>query len=76
MGWFEARPILLFLIICWILTWKGLALWRAAQLRQRYWFVAILLLNTLGILDIIYLYYVTRDYKVEFGKKSINQDQI
>lgn len=35
---------------------KGVALWRAANLKQRNWFIAILVLNTLGILDLIYLF--------------------
>ncbi len=34
---------------------KGLALWRAARNNQSYWFVALLLVNSLGILPAIYL---------------------
>jgi len=40
----------------WALAWKGLALWYAGRNRQKYWFIAILVLNTLGILPIIYLF--------------------
>ena len=40
----------------WSLFWKGLALWHAARLSHRKWFIAMLLLNTVGILDILYLY--------------------
>lgn len=43
-------------LIVWSLTWKGLALWRAARLKQVGWFIALLLINTLGILEIVYLY--------------------
>lgn len=39
----------------WELVWKGLALWRAARRNENGWFIAILVLNTLGILPIIYL---------------------
>jgi len=46
------NPILLLAIY----IWKGLALWRTANLSQRNWFIAILVLNTLGILEIIYLF--------------------
>lgn len=46
---------LLIVLALWELTWKGLALWRAAQRRQTVWYVAILILNTVGILPIIYL---------------------
>lgn len=46
--------ILLFLII---LALKGLALWQAAERKQKIWFVAILIVNTFGLLEIIYLLY-------------------
>lgn len=46
------------LLIIWTFVWKGLALWRAAKNNHTGWFVALLLVNTLGILEIIYLYTV------------------
>lgn len=49
------NPILLLLIVAWSMFWKGWALWRAAKNDQRNWFIAILIINTLGILEIIYL---------------------
>ncbi len=39
----------------WDFVWKGIALWKAGRNSQMNWFVAIFLLNTLGILPIIYL---------------------
>ncbi len=39
----------------WDLAWKGLALWQAGKRRQPVWFVALLVLNTVGILPITYL---------------------
>lgn len=44
------------ILLIWTLIWKGLALWKSARNDQRYWFVALLLLNTLGILEILYLF--------------------
>ena len=64
-SWMGVNPIFIALAIVWTLVWKGLALWRSAELRQKYWFIAILLINTLGILEIIYLFVVARNYKVE-----------
>jgi methionyl-tRNA synthetase len=52
------------LAIIWTLVWKGLALWRAALLRHKKWFIAMLVLNTLGILEIVYLFVVARKYQV------------
>ena len=47
--------IILFALTSWSLVWKGLALWKAAQKKEVSWFLAILILNTLGILPIVYL---------------------
>jgi len=63
-------PLFLALAIIWSLVWKGLALWKSAGLRQKYWFIVILLINTLGILEIIYLYFIARKYKVEIINKT------
>lgn len=47
--------ILVIALTIWSLIWNGFGLWYSARNRQRIWFVAILLLNTLGILPIIYI---------------------
>lgn len=47
-------------ILClalWELVWKGLALWKAVKSNQKYFFILILILNTLGLLPIGYLIY-------------------
>jgi hypothetical protein len=46
----------IYILFIWSLFWKGIALWRAAQLKQRNWFVVIVVLNTVGILELIYLF--------------------
>ncbi|HSX41855.1 MAG TPA: DUF5652 family protein [Candidatus Saccharimonadales bacterium] len=43
----------LFLIVDVVL--KGLALWRAAMLKQPIWFTLLLVINTAGIFPLIYL---------------------
>ena len=55
--------ILILLTIIWSFFWKGLSLWRAAKLNQKYWFVIILIINTLGILEIIYLAFFQKKSK-------------
>jgi len=42
-------------LIVWSLFWKGYALWRSARNYQKGWFVSLLIFNTLGILEILYL---------------------
>ncbi|MBI4457631.1 hypothetical protein HY633_01560 [Candidatus Uhrbacteria bacterium] len=48
------------LFVLWSLTWKGLALWHAAGRKQGWWFIALLVFNTAGILEIIYLFGVLK----------------
>jgi len=48
---------LLFMVaLVWSVIWKGLALWKASRLGSKPWFVVLLLVNTAGILEILYLY--------------------
>jgi hypothetical protein len=47
--------VILAILVLWELFWKGVALWKAARRNQLGWFVAILLVNSAGILSIIYL---------------------
>jgi hypothetical protein len=44
-----------FLLTLWSVVWKGFALWYSAGNKQRKWFIAMLILNTAGLLPIIYL---------------------
>lgn len=53
-------PVLLFVLFIWSLLWKGLALWTAAQGKQRNWFVVLLVLNTVGILEIAFLFFFAK----------------
>ena len=50
----------IYVLTIWEIIWKGLALWRAAKRNSKNWFVALFLLNTLGLLPIGYLI-ATRD---------------
>ncbi len=50
------ETVLLYVLSLWALVWKGLALWRASKQAQRNWFIVLLVLNTVGILDLIYLF--------------------
>ena len=46
----------LFVVISvWEAVWTGLAMWKAAKRNDRLWFVVFLIVNILGILEIIYL---------------------
>ncbi len=58
-GLLPLSPLFLLLAI-WSLAWKGLALWHTAQRGKTVWFVVFLFLNTLGILEIIYLFFIAK----------------
>ncbi|CAN5713689.1 hypothetical protein BH11PAT2_BH11PAT2_08980 [soil metagenome] len=53
--------ILLLAVAAWSLAWKGFALWFAARNHQKKWFIVLLVLNTVGILEIVYLLWFRRD---------------
>ena len=47
--------IVLMVVAIWDLVWKGIALYLSTQRKQKVWFVFLLVVNSLGILPIIYL---------------------
>lgn len=55
-----ATRALLACAVAWTLAWKGASLWRAAKNDDKPWFVTLLLANTLGILDAVYLFGIDR----------------
>ncbi|MEK7673991.1 MAG: DUF5652 family protein [Patescibacteria group bacterium] len=50
------NPWLVFALIIWILPWKAVALWKSARIGSKAWFIVLLVVNTLGILEILYIY--------------------
>ena len=65
-----SATLVFILAIIWSLAWKGVALWKSAGLRQKEWFVILLIINSFGILEIIYIFFVSRKYKVEVIEKT------
>lgn len=53
-------PITIGLIIAWSILWKALALWHAARNNQLAWYIWLVIINTAGILEIIYLIFFRR----------------
>jgi len=63
-----AMLVLIVALSIWSLVWKGIALWKAARLSHKNWFIALLIVNTLGLLEIVYIFLVAR--KEEGEKKE------
>jgi len=55
--------------LIWSLIWKGLALWKSAKKNSKIWFVIILIVNTLGILEILY-YFLFSEIKLDEPKRK------
>ena len=49
------------LAVVWSMAWKGIALWRAGRNGHLAWFVVLFIINTLGILEIIYIFAFSRE---------------
>lgn len=64
----------IFVLTIWSVIWKGIALWKAARNGQKYWYTAILILNTFGLLEIIYL--LSLRFKLLSPKKEIISSEV
>ncbi len=54
---------ILVIVLVWTIYWKGRALWKSARKEELWWFAALLVVNTLGILEILYIYYFSEREK-------------
>jgi hypothetical protein len=59
---------LVIIIGLWVLPWKAVALWRSAQRKNKWWFIALLIMNTLGLLEILYIFVFSKNKKLEGDK--------
>jgi len=54
------KNLIMLLLIFWTLLWKCYSVWTAAKNNHKKWFIALIIFNTLGILDIIYIFYIAK----------------
>jgi len=66
-GW--GMSSLLLLVYLWTLPWKAWALWIAARKGQRVWFAVLLVVNTLAILEILYIFVFSKAKPKETKQK-------
>ncbi len=61
-NWWFSSPLavgfgfFIVVIALWSLYWQARAMWKAARAGHMGWFIALLLIHTAGILDILYIY--------------------
>ncbi len=59
-----AQIAVISVLAAWTLAWKGASLWHAAKDDSKPWFVALLVSNTAGLLDALYIFRVSRTRKL------------
>jgi hypothetical protein len=47
---------------------KGWGMWRAARMSKKVWFIALLIVNSIGILPVIFLLLTNTEYERSHGK--------
>jgi len=52
---------IIFLTLFWTLPWKGVALWKAAKNSHKKWFIVMLIVNTMALLEIIYIFAFSKE---------------
>ncbi len=60
---------LLITVVIWVLFWKGIALWKAARANHPVWFILFLIVQTMGILEILYIFLFSKIKLEEVTKK-------
>ena len=75
--------VLALVLTIWALPWKVYSVWLAVKRDQKKWYVALLLLNTVGILELYYIFKVAKkswtevkqDFKDAFKKEEVKAQQ-
>lgn len=59
------------LLLVWSLFWKGFALWYSTKRGEKWWFIAFLVINTAGILEIVYIFFIAKipEFRSKLGIK-------
>ncbi|MBI2630654.1 hypothetical protein HYW73_00350 [Candidatus Nomurabacteria bacterium] len=69
---YDSNTLLLIVLALWTIPWKIYAVWLAAKHDHKKWFIALLILNTVGILEIFYIFKIANkswvEVKRDFGK--------
>ena len=65
-SWYEKNIAVLAIVVVWTLSWKTYSVWIAARRGDKKWFIALLILNTFALLDIIYIFYIAKISWKEF----------
>ena len=59
-------PFFIFILVLvglWDLVWKAISLWKSARNNQLVWFIFLLIINSAGILPIVYILWFQKKRK-------------
>jgi len=62
--------IILMIVAIWDLVWKAIAMWKSARNNQLVWFIFIIIINSAGILPIIYLLFFSKKKEIQKSMKQ------
>ncbi|MEK6905989.1 MAG: DUF5652 family protein [Nanoarchaeota archaeon] len=62
--------ILLVILLIWEIVWKLIAMWKAARNNSPAWFIALAIINSVGILPILYIFGFS---KLKKEKKTVKK---
>ena len=65
-----ATIIILGIIAIWDIIWKLTAMWKASKRGSKVWFVLLMVINSLGILPILYHLFAKDDKIEQINKQS------
>lgn len=63
---------LLVVVTIWSLAWMGIAMWKSARKNHMIWFIIFLLVHTMGILEILYIFIFS---KMSFSKPRAKKNK-
>ncbi|MDA8611397.1 DUF5652 family protein [Candidatus Pacebacteria bacterium] len=72
----QTISVLFWILLIWTFVWKGVALWKAARNNSKPWFIALLVVNTMGLLEILYIFYFSKKDKKKESEMSKEELEI
>ncbi len=57
---FYENNLIMLIVLLWTLPWKIYAVWTAVKNKHKGWFIALIILNTVAILEIIYIFFIAK----------------
>lgn len=68
--WFTSLPqVVLIILAIFDLTVRGIALWKSARNGEKYWFVGLLVINSMGLIPLLYLAFFDKSSRFKKKKK-------